>query len=77
VYFPFYPHFEKWNVVIDKERINFMKNEGWIVFAKNIWMSSIYKFELGEALKLFRALNWILKLQFENADFSLNSKQIC
>jgi hypothetical protein len=77
VYISFYPHFEKWNIVIDTEKINFMKNvEGRIVFAKNIWTSSIYKIELGEALKLFRALNWILELQRKNTYFPLNLKQV-
>jgi hypothetical protein len=40
------------------------------------WFSSICDVDIGEALVLLSALNWIHELQLENADFELGSKNV-
>jgi hypothetical protein len=39
-------------------------------------MSPITDIDIGEALGLFRALNWVYDLQLENVNFELDSKNI-
>jgi hypothetical protein len=51
-------------------------DQGRFVLAKTEWMSPIIDTDIGEALGLLSALNWIHDLQLENVDFELDSKNV-
>jgi hypothetical protein len=41
---------------------------------KNEWISPILNIDIGEAIGLLKALNWIYELQLTNVDFELDSQ---
>ncbi|KAK2425311.1 hypothetical protein QL285_035568 [Trifolium repens] len=46
------------------------------VLAKTEWLSPITDVDIGEALDLLSALNWVHDLRLENVDFELDSKNV-
>jgi ribonuclease HI len=44
--------------------------------AKTEWLSPVTDVDIGEALGLLSALNWIHDLRLENVDFELDSKNV-
>jgi hypothetical protein len=40
---------------------------------KNEWISPILNIDIGEAIGLLKALNWIYELQLTNVDFELDT----
>jgi ribonuclease HI len=51
-------------------------DQGRFVLAKTEWLSPITDVDIGEALGLLSALNWVHDLQLENVDFELDSKNV-
>jgi ribonuclease HI len=51
-------------------------DEGRFVLAKTMWISPICSVDLGEALGLFHAINWVHELQLQRVDFALDSKTV-
>ncbi|PNY03840.1 cytochrome p450 [Trifolium pratense] len=51
-------------------------DQGRFVLAKTEWLSPITDVDIGEALGLLSALNWVHELQLENVDFELDSKNV-
>jgi len=46
-------------------------DEGHFVLAKSVWLPPLLDFDLGEALCLLPALQWIHDLQLDNVDFEM------
>jgi ribonuclease HI len=44
--------------------------------AKTEWLSPVTDVDIGEALGLLSALNWVHDLRLENVDFELDSKNV-
>jgi hypothetical protein len=51
-------------------------DQGRFVLAKMEWLTPIHDVDLGEALGLLHAINWIHELQLENVDLELDSKNV-
>jgi hypothetical protein len=51
-------------------------DEGWFVLATTTWMSPICSVDLGEALRLFHAINWVHELQLQRMYFEFDSKTV-
>ncbi|CAJ2645584.1 unnamed protein product [Trifolium pratense] len=51
-------------------------DQGRFVLAKTEWLSPITDVDIGEALGLLSALNWVHDLQLENVDFELDSRNV-
>ncbi|CAJ2663088.1 unnamed protein product [Trifolium pratense] len=51
-------------------------DEGRFVLAKTMWISPICSVDLGKALGLFHAINWVHDLQLQRVDFALDSKTV-
>lgn len=46
------------------------------VLAKTDWFAPLCDIDLGEAVGLHTALQWVSNLQFDNVDFALDSKRV-
>jgi hypothetical protein len=51
-------------------------DEGRFVLAKTEWLTPIHDVDLGEALGLLHAINWVNDLRLKNVDFELDSKNV-
>jgi ribonuclease HI len=51
-------------------------DQGRFVLAKTEWLTPIHDVDLGEALGLLHAINWVHELELENVDFELDSKNV-
>jgi hypothetical protein len=51
-------------------------DQGIFVFAKTKWLTPIYNVDLGEALRLLYAINWIYELQLKNVNSELDFKNV-
>jgi hypothetical protein len=51
-------------------------DQGIFVFAKTKWLTPIYNVDLGEALRLLYAINWIYELQLKNVNSKLDFKNV-
>jgi hypothetical protein len=51
-------------------------DQGRFVLAKMEWLTPIHDVDLGEALGLLHAINWVNDLRLENVDFELDSKNV-
>lgn len=49
-------------------------DEGTFVLAKTVNFEGVYSVEVGEALGLFRAIQWLSDMQMDNIDFGVDSK---
>jgi len=49
-------------------------DEGAFVLAKTLCVTPLCTMDVGEALSLFHAFQWISDMQFDNVDFVLDSK---
>ncbi|CAJ2641528.1 unnamed protein product [Trifolium pratense] len=50
-------------------------DEGRFVLAKTMWSTPICEVDVGEALGLLCAINWVHELQLEGVDFVMDSKK--
>lgn len=48
--------------------------DGCFVLAKTAWFALLCSVDVGEALGLCQALQWVVELGFHNTDFSMDSK---
>jgi hypothetical protein len=51
-------------------------DQGQFIPTKTGWILPILEVDIGEALGLFSALNWVNKLRLEDVDFKLDSRTI-
>jgi ribonuclease HI len=51
--------------------------EGTFVLAKMVSFPCLHQVEVGEAMGLFEALQWLSDMSFDNVDFELDSKVTC
>ncbi|CAJ2653208.1 unnamed protein product [Trifolium pratense] len=49
-------------------------DQGCFVLARTEWISPILNVEIGEAIGLLKALNWVHELQLANVDFEFDSQ---
>ncbi|MCI32028.1 cytochrome P450, partial [Trifolium medium] len=51
-------------------------DDGSFVLAKTMWILPLCNVDVGEALGVLHAINWVHELQLEGVDFALNSKKV-
>ena len=50
--------------------------EGRFIRAKTMWFSPVCSVDVGEALGLFYAIQWVRELRLQNVDFEVDSKRV-